>query len=222
MVNRVKQYLYRKYLSIKYEVKFKTNVKVNRNVSFEGGNYIYNNTQFIDSTLGYGSYIANNSIIRSTKIGRFCAIGDNVRTGLGLHPTQEFVSIHPAFFSINKQAGFTFANKQLFKEHKYVDEDEMYFVVIGNDVWIGNDVNIMDGVKVGDGAILAAGAIVTQNIEPYAIYGGVPAKLIKYRFDEETRKFLLSFRWWDKKIEWLEDNWSRFNDINAFASKFKK
>ncbi|HEY5587479.1 MAG TPA: CatB-related O-acetyltransferase [Candidatus Paceibacterota bacterium] len=185
---------------------------------FEGNNAIYNNTIILDSYLGYGSYVANQSNIKKTKIGRYCAIGDNVRTCLGLHPTSNFVSIHPAFFSLNKQAGFTFVDKQLFEEHKYIDNTKKYVVEIGNDVWIGNNVLIMDGIKIGDGAVIAAGAVITKDVAPYSIVGGVPAKHIKYRFEQEDIDFLLQFKWWEKSPEWIKKNASAFISINLFRN----
>ncbi len=69
--------------------------------------------------------------------------------------------------------------------------------VIGNDVWIGQNAVIMDGVHVGDGAIVAAGAVVTKDVPPYAIVGGVPARVIKYRFDAGTIKELSELKWWE-------------------------
>ena len=216
LINPIKQFLFQKYLTKTNNIKFGKNIKINKNVRFEGYNALFNNTVFVNSYLGRGSYIANNSIIRNTKIGRFCAIGDNVRTCLGLHPTKNFVSIHPAFFSIQKQAGFTFVNKQLFEEHKYVDENKKYVVEIGNDVWIGNNVMIMDGVKIGDGSVIAAGAIVTKNIEPYTIVGGIPAKTIKKRFSKEEITKLLEIRWWDWDIKKIKEKAIFFKNINDF------
>ena len=68
---------------------------------------------------------------------------------------------------------------------------------IGNDVWIGNGACIMGGIKIGDGAIVATNAVVTKDVPPYAIVGGVPAKVIRYRFDETTIKELLDLKWWE-------------------------
>ena len=70
-------------------------------------------------------------------------------------------------------------------------------VQIGNDVWIGARATILDGVKIGDGAVIAAGAVVTKDVPSYAIVGGVPAKVIKYRFDENRIKELLVEQWWN-------------------------
>jgi len=222
MISWLKQKLYQEYVSRKYKVLFLKDVIINRGTRFEGYNAAYRNVKLNDTYIGLGTYIANNSVLRRTNIGRFCAIGENVRTGLGLHPVHDFVSIHPAFFSLGKQAGFTFVKEQLFEEHKYVDDQKSYFVKIGSDVWIGNNVMIMDGITVGDGAVIAAGSIVTKNIEPFAIVGGIPAKHIKYRFEEKDRQLLLSNPWWENSIDWLERNSSRFADINMFLSSIER
>ncbi len=193
---------------------------INRSSYFEGCNAIYHNTQFTSSYLGLGSYIANNSIIRNTKIGRFCAIGDNVRTFVGLHPTKNFISIHPAFFSLNKQAGFTFVDRQLFDEHVFLDESKQYVCKVGNDVWIGNDVLIMDGVTVGDGAIIAAGAIVTKNVPAYVIVAGIPARVIKKRFSDYQIERLLEMQWWDWSFDKIKAASVNFTSIDEFILKY--
>lgn len=68
---------------------------------------------------------------------------------------------------------------------------------IGNDVWIGCGVIVMPGVSIGDGAVVGAGAIVTKDVEPYSVVSGVPARLMRYRFDRETIETLESLDWWD-------------------------
>ena len=70
-------------------------------------------------------------------------------------------------------------------------------VLIGNDVWIGDDVTILGGVRIGDGAVIAAGAVVVKDVPPYAIVGGNPTKIIKYRFPKETIERLRRIAWWD-------------------------
>jgi hypothetical protein len=70
-------------------------------------------------------------------------------------------------------------------------------IEIGNDVWSGHNVTVLGGVTVGDGAILAAGAVVSRDVPPYALVGGVPAKVIRYRFPEKIIERLLAVRWWD-------------------------
>lgn len=78
-------------------------------------------------------------------------------------------------------------------------------IVIGSDVWIGFEAMIMAGVRVGDGAIIGAGAVVTKDVAPYAIVGGVPAREIKKRFDDETVAKLLRLKWWDWPVEKIRD-----------------
>jgi len=209
-------YVYKIYIGKKYNVIFYKNVKINLNAIFHGANSFGTNTEYLNSCIGYGSYIANNSIIRNAKIGKFCSIGDNVRTMLGIHPTKNFVSTSPSFFSLKSPNGLILTQKQRFKEHKYVDKDKKYVVEIGNDVWIGNNVLIMDGVKIGDGSVIAAGAIVTKDVEPYAIVGGIPAKIIKYRFDEVKISKLLKIKWWNKDFNWLKEYYEYFSDIDSF------
>lgn len=95
-------------------------------------------------------------------------------------------------------------------------------VVIGNDVWIGANVSILPGVHIGDGAVLAAGAVVNKDVEPYEIVGGVPAKHIKYRFDAEQRKILLSVKWWEWPHEEIERNIEMFYNPNRMFAWAKE
>ncbi|MDE6603995.1 MAG: CatB-related O-acetyltransferase [Lachnospiraceae bacterium] len=93
-------------------------------------------------------------------------------------------------------------------------------VVIGNDVWIGANVCILPGVRVGDGAVIAAGAVVTKDVAPYAIVGGVPAKVIRYRFSPEEIHTLLKIRWWDWSVEKVERNIELLYDPVRFMTTF--
>lgn len=79
-------------------------------------------------------------------------------------------------------------------------------IVIGNDVWIGYEAVIMPGVKIGDGAIVGTRAVVTKDVPPYTIVGGVPARPIRKRFDDETIEKLLKIKWWDWDKEKIEKN----------------
>ena len=115
------------------------------------------------------------------------------------------------FYSLLKQTGVTFAKKQLFDELRDPIE-------IGHDCWIGQRVFIVGGVKIGTGAVVMAGAVVTKNVPPYAIVGGVPAKVLRFRYDVETIEFLLKTEWWNRPIEWIMDNYEIFCDINKFKS----
>ena len=143
-------------------------------------------------TLGDYSYIARNAQISHCVIGKFCSIGPNCCCGLGIHPTNG-ISTSPMFYSTARQNGMT-----LCSENKTVESKE---TVIGHDVFIGANVTILDGVTIGDGAVVGAGAVVTEDIPPYAVAVGVPAKVAKYRFHKETIEKLLQNPWWDKGEE---------------------
>lgn len=79
-------------------------------------------------------------------------------------------------------------------------------IVIGNDVWIGFEAVVLSGVKIGDGAIIGARAVVTKDVPPYTIVGGVPAKTIRKRFDDDTIEKLLKLKWWNLPVETIKRN----------------
>lgn len=188
----------------------KTNVGMS--TIFEGQNVINKGSVF-SGYIGWGSYIGVDCNINA-KIGRFCSIAGGVRTINGFHPSAIQVSTHPAFFSTARQNGITFVKSSKYNEHRYADEENKYSVIIGNDVWIGYGAKIMAGIKIGDGAIVAAGAIVTKDVEPYSIVGGIPAKIISKRFQDQEIDFLLNLRWWDRPLEWVQKNADYFSNIN--------
>lgn len=163
--------------------------------------------------VGKGSYLGGRVTVMNTDIGQFCSIAQGASISLGRHPASKFVSTHPAFFSVNKQAGFTFADQSYF--------DEMGTTFIGSDVWIGANAVVMDNLNIGDGAIIGAGAIVTKDVPPYAIVAGNPARLIRYRFNEAQIAFLLAFKWWDKDWDWLQAHFRDLHDIDLFITKMK-
>lgn len=203
------------------------NIKINNksNISndcyFEGNNVINDNCIINNTKVGFGTYFGRNCYIAKTRIGRFCSIANNVSIVIGTHPTKDFVSTHPAFFSTQKQAGFTFVNHNKFDEMIYRDKKNNISVEIGNDVWIGENVIILGNVKIGDGAIIGAGSIVTKDIEPYSINVGVPSKIIKYRFSKEDIEYLKKIKWWNKDYKWIEENAHLFDNIEKLKEVIK-
>jgi acetyltransferase-like isoleucine patch superfamily enzyme len=163
---------------------------------------------FGDSDLGDHSYVAEGAVVLKSRIGKFCSLGPRCQVGLAQHPSRKFVSTHPDFYLVGDGPDYRYADKNYF--------NGIVETIIGNDVWVGSNVCVKGGVKIGDGAIVGAGAVVTQDIPAYAIYGGVPAKLIRYRFDPQTIQYLLTFKWWDRDEAWLRQHYQAFHDIDVF------
>ena len=174
------------------------------------GNYntLYSNIVLSKVSLGDFTYVADNGILANTTVGKFCCIGPQVLSGLGEHPSFDFVSTHPIFFSHLKQAQISFVLDSIFDEHSSVK--------IGNDVWIGARAIILGGVNIGDGAIVAAGAVVTKDVPAYAIVGGVPARILRYRFDDAEINYLKESKWWDQDVNWLRKNALKFKNIREY------
>ncbi|MCJ2542640.1 Vat family streptogramin A O-acetyltransferase [Thermostichus vulcanus] len=89
--------------------------------------------------------------------------------------------------------------------------------VIGNDVWIGYEATLLPGVKVGDGAIIGAKAVVSRDVPPYAIVGGNPARILRYRFSEEVIQELLQIAWWNWDIEKISRNLDKISGADILA-----
>lgn len=123
-----------------------------------------------------------------SRIGRFCSIARDVKIGERSHPL-DWISTHP----------FTVAPKYTGCTDRMLDISDTVkpAPTLGNDVWIGVNAIVLEGVSIGDGAVIAAGAVVTRDVAPYAVVGGVPAKLIRYRFSDAIIRELLAIRWWD-------------------------
>jgi len=217
----IKRQLQNIYPRLKYGISIGSGSHVHK-VLLESNCKISQSSQLADSFMGHASYIGNNSIVISAKIGRYCAIGNNVNICLGNHPAHDFVSIHPCFYSLNGNSISSYIDKQLFQEHRFVDADNKYVCIVGNDVWIGNNVSILDGITIGDGAIIGTGAVVTRDVKPYSIVGGIPAKVISYRFDKEEIDFLLKLKWWNLDESWLRENAEIFSDIKKMMIYFNK
>ena len=156
------------------------------------------------ATIGRYTYVARNTLIQNTDIGCFCSISENCNIGMPSHPV-DMVSTSPVFLKGRNLLG------KNFEQFNYLNCQR---TVIGNDVWIGSNVLIKSGVTIGNGAIIGAGAVVTKDVPAYAIVAGVPANILRYRFDEDTINKLLVIKWWDLPDSEIQQIAHRFDDPN--------
>ena len=153
----------------------------------------------------FSNVCEGDGVIQNVEVGRYCSIAPNVDINPAQHPVG-WLGITCRQYNLEYLRWRDFTGKDV--ECQLFDGERK--VVVGNDVWIGCRAVIMGGVRIGDGAIVASGAVVTKDVPPYAIVGGVPAKIIRYRFDETTIRALLELRWWDYdiadfgRIDWSE------------------
>lgn len=152
--------------------------------------------------MGRYSYIGSGTRITDTNIGSFCSIGARCGIGGGLHPTS-MVSTSPVFLQ---------GRNILKKNFASITYEPSKTVNIGNDVWIGEGVCIMSGVSIGDGSIIGAHAVVTHDVEPYTIVAGVPAGVVRKRFDDDIIKKLEDIKWWDWSDEKIKKYSEYFGD----------
>jgi acetyltransferase-like isoleucine patch superfamily enzyme len=162
--------------------------------------------------IGEYTRVRHFSTVYHATIGKFSTISKNVRIGIGQHPTN-LISTNLIFYKRN-----LITNKWVrpikFEEYKPIS--------IGNDVWVGESAMVMGGVKIGDGAVIAAHSVVTRDVPPYAIVAGVPAKVVKYRFDEEIINSLLDIKWWNLTEQEIEDRIEAFTIFNIPKTELYK
>ncbi|WP_338405680.1 DapH/DapD/GlmU-related protein [Aeromonas hydrophila] len=184
-------------------IKFRKNCIIEENVVFSRGNDIFSCGSFSYSRSNLGPDIC---------VGRYTSIADNVIIPWPNHPI-ESLSTSPFFY--DKKFILT---RSFNEEENYVTNRQKAHPSIGNDCWIGNNVLILPGVTVGDGAIVAAGSVVTKSVPPYAIVGGNPAKVIKYRFNDIIIEKLQQIRWFDYNPSILKK--IKTENVAEFIEKF--
>lgn len=182
------------------------NSNVHRTSTVEPG------SSFVNSKMGRHSFCGYDCDISGADIGAFCSIANRVAIGGGRHPI-EWASTSPTFYE---------GRDSVAKKFSTFSRPEPARVSIGSDVWIGYGVTIMQGVSIGHGAVVGAGAVVTRDIPDYAIVAGVPATVIRYRFDGVLRQNLLESRWWDVPDGVLEQCADEIRDPVAFLQKLSR
>lgn len=182
------------------QVSFGRDCIVDLTCSFEGHNHFGPQCVLSNAKVGYATYSAHNSALRNVEIGRYCSIADNVQCGLPRHHIGT-VSSHPLLEGPELHNSIT---------------------KIGNDVWIGSGAKLLGKqgcVTVGDGAVIAAGAIVTKDVPPYAVVAGVPASVIRYRFEADVIRKMIEIKWWNWSRDKINISHEDFLDMNKFLEK---
>lgn len=167
--------------------------------------------QIRDSSLGDYSYVEPHCRISGTSIGKFCSIAPFCVIGPLGHPFER-ASTHPAFYLRSNRYAYHFVEQS-------DDPSADILTTIGHDVWLGANVFIKRGVTIGNGAIVGAGAVVIKDVQPYTIVGGVPAKVIRQRFDQPTVDRLQASHWWDRGEVWLAEHASKMADVSVFLKQ---
>lgn len=181
------KYIYHLIFNRNANVSFYSNVSLNT-VLGEGVK-ILPNVKLSSCQIKNFTYIGQFSRFSNTNVGLYCSIGEEVLSGLASHPTH-FASTYPGFYNKSASGAVFFGSS--------IDYLDNLSVCIGDDVWIGTRSIILGGINIGTGAVIAAGSVVTKDVPPYAIVAGIPARIIKYRFDDEMIKNLLASEWWKK------------------------
>jgi len=172
---------------------------------------IFSFVRFYKSSIDDYSFLCRNCFVTNTDIGKFCSIGENCIIGPATHPL-DWVSTSFVFYARANSL------KKNFSIHPFNDYNH---TVIQNDVWVGHNVIIKAGITIANGAVVAAGSVVTKDVPPYAIVGGVPAKIIRYRLPEEMRNAIEQSKWWEWDEEKLRQHAAFFNKPQSFTEQLQ-
>lgn len=169
-------------------------------------------TLFVNSCMGKYSFCGYDCEITNVDIGSFVSIANNVSIGGAMHPI-DWVAMSPVFY-----AGKDSVKKKFSSYEKTIPSK----VIINHDVWIGRNALIKQGIEIGHGAVIGMGSVVTKDVPPYAIVGGVPAKVIKYRFNDELISDLLDSEWWNLEEHFLKEASVYIKNPEKFLDFIKK
>ena len=172
-------------------------------------NVVFQNWKIFKS-IGNFTFIGKNTYIENCQsIGSYCSISFDVKIGLKNHNLHT-ISTSPFFYK---------------KSKGWVEKDNLQNrnpVIIENDVLISSNVLILEGAKIGNGSVVAAGSVVNKDVPPYSVVGGIPAKVIRYRFDEKTINKLITSEWWTYDSEKIKELKKDFDNPNDFLEKLIK
>lgn len=185
--SKVERILLDRNIKIRHLMRNKSNkFRLPKNIELESDNNFWGVQDSVCS-IGAFSYTSGTRFDFGVKVGRYCSIAENSKI-MGAEHFSDWISTSPVFY-----------------DNEYHDQDTSQIthqkrqarkVNIGNDVWIGADVVFKPNITIGDGAIIASNSVVTKDVPPYAIVGGVPARVIRYRFNDDLIKAMQSIEWW--------------------------
>lgn len=168
-----------------------------------------------NSVIGENSYVRAHSIIFHTKIQKFCSIAWGVSIGPAMHDPSQITShdfLYNDYYGLKPpQASPTYDR---FLKHN----------LVGNDVWIGANATILRGVTIANGAVIIANSLVTRDVPLYAVVAGCPAKILRFRFDDEKIQTLENSEWWNLPREKVKEHWPLFasNNLSEIVQLTKK